>query len=122
MRLKSRYYLNPLNAPDNRDPRRHIRFGVRGIAAAVDGSPIGVTSLETFQLKTEKLRQQRQKAQESFRDKYFDAMRDFDPSNPEASEAKKLLKEYGQGRYPFSAAALDYHRILKEAEMSLSED
>ncbi len=120
--LEEPLLLNPLNAPDNRDPRRHIRFGVRGIAAAVDGSPIGVTSLETFQLKTEKLRQQRQKAQESFRDKYFDAMRDFDPSNPEASEAKKLLKEYGQGRYPFSAAALDYHRILKEAEMSLSED
>jgi hypothetical protein len=112
--------LNPLNASGERDPRKHIRFGSRGTVAAVDESMLGRTSIETFQLQSEKLRIARQKAQEEFRSKYYDAMRKFDPSNPRQSEAWKVLEEYSRGRWPFSAAAIDYLKILSTAEATLA--
>jgi hypothetical protein len=111
--------LNPLNAFGQRDPRKHIRFGVRGTIAAVDESPLGRTSIETFQLQSERLRIARQRAQEEFRSKYYDAMRKFDPAHPHESEASKIREEYLRGRWPFSAAAMDYLKILNAAEAAL---
>jgi hypothetical protein len=108
--------LNPLNAPEGRDPRKHLRFGVRGTVAEIDGSKLGRISIETFQLQSEKLRVARQRAQEEFRNKYYDAMRNFDPLDPERSGAKSVLEEYSKGIWPFSAAALDFHKILQERE------
>jgi hypothetical protein len=108
--------LNPLNSADERNPRKHIRFGVRGIVTAVNKSPIGVTSIEVFRLKDEDLRQERQASQENFRDKYYDELRELDPNNPAQSRANALLNEYSAGRYPFSAAALDYYEILYKAQ------
>jgi hypothetical protein len=108
--------LNPLNPQPDRNPRKHIRFGVRGIEAAVDDSQCGLNSIETFQLASEELRQDRQEAQDEFRNKYYDAMRRFDPNNAAASEAKALLDKYERGSYPFSAAALDYWQILRAAQ------
>jgi len=111
--------LNPLNAIDERHPSKHLRFGVRGTVTAVDGSTLGSTSIETFQLKNDRLRVARQQAQETFRSKYYDAMRHFDPLDPQNSEAREILNEYSRGRWPFSAAALDYHKILLGAEATL---
>jgi hypothetical protein len=104
--------LNPLNAMATSDPRKHIRFGIKGMVAPVDASSRGQSSIGILQLRDERLRQARQNAQETFRDKYYDAMRRFDPTILENSEARLLLNRYSEGRYPFSAAALDYHQIL----------
>jgi len=108
--------LNPLNAGDDRNPRKHIRFGVRGIVTAVKNTPIGRTSIEVFRLKDEDLRQERQASQENFGDKFYDKLRELDPENPGQSKAQTLLNEYSQGRYPFSAAALDYYEILYKVQ------
>lgn len=117
--LEEPLLLNPLNPREERDPSKHIRFGVRGTVAAVDGSPLGRTSIEVFQLRAEELRTARQRAQETFRDKYYDAMRKFDPAKPEKSAANALLGKYKAGRFAFSAAALDYHKILQRAQAKL---
>jgi hypothetical protein len=119
--LESPYLLTPLNAPAERNPRKHLRFGVRGTVAAVDESPLGRASIEVFQLKDEDLRAARQRAQETFGDKFYDAMRRFDPQNPSESGAKALLREYETGHWPFSAAALDYHKILSKAQAGLAD-
>jgi len=112
--------LNPLNAPPERNPRKHLCFGVRGIVAAVDNSPLGQNSIEVFQLEDEDLRQERQEAQEDFWDDYSDAMRKFKPQDPASyAAARQLLKEYRAGAHPFSAAALDYQQYVREAEKAM---
>ena len=95
---------------------------MRGIESAIDDSPLGLASIDTFQLKSEKLRQKRQKAQEDFWDDYADALRGLDPLNPGLSAARKLLAEYRQGKYPFSAAALDYRKFVLEAEAEMAAE
>jgi hypothetical protein len=105
--------LNPLNCDDARNPHRHIRFGVRGIIAAVDESPLGLNTIEVFKLKDDKLRQQRQKAQSEFQDKFYDTMRRYDPDSGQR-DANRLLEEFSQGRYPFCGAVLDFYDILRE--------
>jgi hypothetical protein len=111
--------LNPLNAPEGREPCKHLRFGVRGTITEIDGSNLGRTTIETFRLDSEKLREARQKAQEEFGNKYFDGLRKVDPLNPLRSEARVVIDEYSRGRWPFSAAALDYLPILIEAQNAL---
>lgn len=104
--------LNPLNAPDERNPHRHLRFGIKGIVTAVDDSPIGKTTIEVFNLRKDKLREARANAQAEFQDKFFDKMRRSDPGTGKSNEVEEFLDAYSRGRYPFSAAALDYYEIL----------
>jgi hypothetical protein len=111
--------LCPLNAVGTSNPRAHIRFGVRGIVAALDKSERGRASIDLLRLREEDLRQDRQQAQEEFADRFYDAMRSFDVERPQEGEAAKLINKYVQGQYPFSAAALDYHPILAKAQMTL---
>lgn len=99
--------LNPLNPHPERNPRKHITFGVGGIESAVDDNERGYgrVTIDIFQLFDEELRQDRQAAQEDFQDKYYDARR------RSRAEAQRVLEEYMSGRKPFSAAALDYAKI-----------
>jgi hypothetical protein len=113
--LEGPLLLNPLNPTPERNPRDHIKFGHRGIVAAVKGSRIAEVSVEVFGLKKPKLVMARQKAQEDFRSSYFDALREFDPMSGQ-SKAQALLAEYAAGKHPFSAAALDYHKLLYDAQ------
>lgn len=105
--------LNPLNAPDERNPHRHIRFGTCGTVAAVKKSPFGVNTIEIFRLRDDKLIRARHAAQETFRDKFYDRMRKYDPNSPGRTEADALLVEYAEGRHPHSAAALDYYEFVQ---------
>ena len=111
--LEKPLLLNPLNCAGDRDPRKHLRFGVRGSVAAIDESVLGRACIEVFHLKDEELRVDRQSAQEDFQSKYFDAKRKLDPEHPEQSEAQKLLNDYKAGKYPFAAAVLDFNQILE---------
>jgi len=110
--LEQPFLLNPLNPEATRNPRQHLRFGVRGTVAALKKSPLGQACIDVFRLRDEDLRQDRQKAQTDFRYLYFDALRELDPQKPGESKGQALLNEYAAGKHPFSAAALDYHRIL----------
>jgi len=47
-------------------------------------------------------------------------MREFDTQAPDQAKASKLLRKYEEGRFPFSAAALDYHQILSRAQIELA--
>src|ERR1017187_1275078 len=112
-KLEGPLLLNPLNPAPGRNPRDHIRFGQRGTVAPLKGSALAERSIEVFGLRKPKLREGRQKAQAIFQSTYFDALREFDPDSGQ-SKAQALLDEYAAGKHPFSAAALDYYRILYE--------
>ena len=66
----------------------------RGMVAEVDASPLARNSIEVFHLKGEDLRVDRQKAQEEFRDKYFDAMRKFNSEKPGKSAAQRFAERH----------------------------
>ncbi len=112
--LEQPFLLNPLNPTEERYPQKHIRFGVGGLIMAVDNSEIGSMTIDTLKLNDENLRIARQAAQETCADKYYDRMRNVD-----RSDVKALLNEYRQGRYPYSAAALDYLKIRRREENSI---
>jgi hypothetical protein len=110
-------FLNPMNPEADHNPRRHIRFGTKGLVSAWPGSLVGERTIEVFNLKDEGLRQARQAAQENFWRDYCDAMKSFDP-NSQQSEAELLLERYKSGAVPFSAAALDYHGLIQKAQVT----
>jgi len=108
--------LRSLNASVDCNPRKHLKFGVKGLIAAVDDSQRGKASIKLLRLEgVRDLDRDRQRAQEEIKDKYYDALRRFDLDDPQKNEAKKLLENYERGLYPFSAAALDYLAILEKA-------
>ena len=100
--------LNPLNALDHRDPRKHLRFGVRGTVAA--RTTEGSANIRVFRLDKDDadLLVDRSAAQERFRSDYYLALRES------TAKAEDLLDQYAAARFPFSAAALDYHKIFSE--------
>ena len=107
------YILNPLNPRSDRDPRKHIFFGVRGVIAPRRDSVYGLKTIETLRLDREDLMRRRQKAQTRFQDEYFDALRKADIEDASPTEVNALLAEYERGEHFFSAAALDYHNFIK---------
>jgi len=115
--LEDPHVLSPLNPRPDRDPRKHIFFGVRGIIEARKDSVYGAKTIEILRLDREDLRKRRQKAQAEFQDDYFDALRkedlvDDDPKTNETA-VNKLLAEYQKGEHFFSASALAFHEIIK---------
>ncbi|MGC4001110.1 MAG: hypothetical protein QM767_28090 [Anaeromyxobacter sp.] len=111
--------LNPTSTIAERDPHKHIRFGVRGIEAAVPGSTIGQRTIEILRLDDGLLREDRQQAQETFQFDYHEALREANIGKLDESKVATLLDEYAAGKYPFSAAALDYYEIMLEREEEL---
>ncbi|MCP4660652.1 MAG: hypothetical protein GY856_35070 [bacterium] len=100
------------------DPRDHIGFGEHGIVYARNSSERGKHSIALFNLKDEKLREARQKAQEEAltelllellakptRKGGLDSMR-------AAKDA--LMARHQQGREPYSAAVLDYLALYQK--------
>lgn len=104
--------LNPLNPIEARDPRKHLRFGVRGLVTAIDESQHGAISIEMLQLEEADLQEERQVAQEEFQDEYFDILRKS-KIDTWRQVSEPLLDTYRKGTKPFSAAALDFHETIK---------
>jgi hypothetical protein len=104
--------LNPLNPTESRDPRKYLRFGVRGLVTAVDGLEPGSISMDMLQLEEDDLREERQKAQEYFQRDYFEIISRTNINDwPQAT--LPLLRSYRTGTMPFSAASLDFLEDLK---------
>lgn len=103
--------LNPLNPEAEREPDRHIRFGIKGIIAAIDDSPIGETTIRTLRLDEEQLRKERQREQENFHRLYFGKFSDPDIKD---EDLKRVLLPYQNGVSEYSGAILDYFARQKE--------
>ena len=107
--------LCPLNPIPAYDPRKLLRFHLTGKVVPKEGSPEAEMTIKVFGLNDKKLCELRQKAQESFRLKYFDLLRELDPDNPDQAKVQKFIDDYAAGKYPFSAAALEYYRVFYRA-------
>ena len=114
-RLEDPLFLSPLNPTPERDPRILLKFTLAGKVVPKAGSMIAERTVEIFGLNNAKLCVLRQKAQESFRLKYFDLLRDLDPEEPGHAKVQKFINDYAAGKYPFSAAALEYYRVFYNA-------
>lgn len=107
--------LNPLNPPEGRNPREHLRFGIGGSVAPVDSSEIGTYSIEVLKLqKRDVLCRRRQKAQENIHRIFYAALQET------SADYKKLLEDklspYRLGIEEYSAAALDYLEDIQEIQ------
>jgi len=124
VKWKQRYYLNPdaLDALEMRqilnpyvdDPRRHIRFGDKGIIAAIDDSPLGKESMRVYRLEDDTLRARRQSQQEkawlAYRAKYLMLVLGAGPGAVKSAtrDAYSALADFESGKEEYSIAALDY--------------
>ena len=118
------YYLQPddLNTleepllinPYLDDPAEHIVFGDRGFVAAREGSEKGLASIKVYNLDAEELRIARQVAQEEALHSYgVELTRGKKKTIPQRkSAAKASIKDYIRGKEPYSAAVIDYLRIV----------
>lgn len=123
------YYLDPgdldwLESPlllhpyVEQDPRKHLRFGERGIIAAAEGSLLGDSSIKVFRLNEENLRQARQEEQERAYNSYLSAKMIIAglprSISQRRSAAEEFLERYQRGEEKYSAAVLDYIELMEK--------
>jgi hypothetical protein len=108
--LEDPLLLNPLNPSPEKNPRKHLRFGLKGTVAGL--TPYGEMSIRTLQLSATDLQIQRENAVRRFQDELFDSMRRF-PDPPEFDRSlSDYLDPYERGERAFSAAKLDHWDLL----------
>jgi hypothetical protein len=96
--------LNPLNARGDREPSKHLKFGLGGKVVAVDNSPFGRHSIRCYQLDREELNRLRDEAQRKLHYIYYSAR--LDPDVDEAVIQSKI-RRFREGEEPYSVAAVD---------------
>jgi hypothetical protein len=118
------YYLQPedldeleqplLLNPYIDDPAEHIVFGDCGIIAAREGSEKGKYSISVYNLDAEDLRIARQSAQLIAANAYWDEFKRGESKTigERINMAKAAINSYLYGEKPYSAAVLDYLRIV----------
>lgn len=106
--------LNPLNAEGEWAPTEHICFGIKGIVAAVEESPVGTETIRIFQLEREELRKARQRQQEAIHKKYLDEFVKYGDPVVNRQNALAAIEDFRKGAEPFSAAAMSYLEDLLE--------
>ena len=118
------YYLQPedlneleeplLLNPYLDNPSDHIVFGDCGVIAAKEGSEKGEASLVVYDLGAENLRIARQEAQDKALKIYSTEFSRGENKtiSQRISEAKQALRGYIDGEKPYSAAVLDYLRLV----------
>jgi hypothetical protein len=110
--LEEPLLLHPYLDNEN-DPRRHIRFGYKGIEYAVNNSPKGLHSIKVFRLGKDTLREERYKIQKRAVTQLTGAYAhflQFENLSPEEAwrRAREAICEFEQGTTAYCAAALDY--------------
>ena len=116
--LEDPLLLNPLT----HEPKLHLKFGECGIIAAKDESVRGEASIHAFGLADEELRKDRQEEQEHAITAYLAAQIGRQISIKDRRRmAEEALREYKEGRRPFSAAVLDYIELYEEEMGSSAE-
>jgi hypothetical protein len=112
--LEKPLFLFPLNPSSERDPRNHLQFGDMGTIGPRGNSSLGERSIEIFKLRDDDVRRIRQEQQENFRRLLKEKLTELD-SAERLPKVNALLNELEQGKYPFSAACLDYYRLYYSA-------
>lgn len=110
--------LNPLNPTADRDPTRHLRYGLGGVVVAVDNSEIGKKSIEVYRLKRGALEKRRQLAQEAAHREYY-LIRARLPGPGQDAEMDEMLNKYRVGKEDFSSAVLDHLRTEQKRKFSI---
>ncbi len=110
--LEDPLLLHPYMDKEN-DPRRHIRFGYKGIEYALEGSTKGSHSIKVFRLYKDTLRKERYEVQKKAASLLMGAYRHYlevEELSPEDSrkKARAVIGEFEKGTVAYSAAALDY--------------
>lgn len=100
--------INPLNPRPGYEPGRHLRFGAVGMIAAVDESRIGGHTIATCNLDAPKLREERQRAQELIRNRYFHPIEHVEDEAEALRQAEESIRSFREHREPYSTAALDH--------------
>jgi hypothetical protein len=103
-------------------PGAELQFGERGTVDAKDESPRGEASIEAYGRADELLRQDRQKEPESAINMYIGAEIGRGSLPERRSRAGEQLREYREGKQPFSAAALDYIELYRRDGSDVSAD
>lgn len=116
--LEDPLLLNPLNPLPDKDPRKHLRFGERGIVTSIDQSRYGEVTIDVLQLDKGDLPSDRAEAQGRFQDDLLDLLR-----KKKLDEWKPLISAYldpfRNGERPYSAAALDYYPLVSRQFVEL---
>lgn len=111
--------LCPLNPEEDREPSKHLRYGLGGIVVAVDNSPLGKDSIRVYKLEREGIQERRHDAQDYLERKYSDIRV---RSEDYVKEVQRVLAPYKSGYPDYSTAALDglkeFLRIKREADDS----
>lgn len=110
--------LNPLNPTPDRDPTRHLRYGVGGVVVAVDDSALGRNSMGVYQLERGRLQKRRQEAQEKVRREYYSILMQT-PGPARDTALKEMLDRYRSGQEDFSSAALDHLRADQQRQIPI---
>jgi hypothetical protein len=110
--LEEPLLLHPYLDNEN-NPRRHIRFGYKGIEYAVNESLKGKQSIKVFRLYKETLRSSRYEIQKKAAALLTGAFRHYieiENLSPQESlkKARQTVCDYEEGRVAYCAAALDY--------------
>jgi hypothetical protein len=98
--------------PYRNDPRKHLRFGVRGIIAPIEESLYGKVSIAAYNLEAERLRTARQREQCDANNRFYSSqlIHSAEPPTPEEKRVagESVLQPYRDGIGEYSAAVLDY--------------
>ena len=118
------YYLQPedlneleeplLLNPYIDDPCDHLVFGDKGVIAPREGSEKGKVSIMVYDLDAENLRIARQSTQDSAYIKYSMGFAQGEGKliSQRINDAKEAIRGYIDGHKPYSAAVLDYLRLV----------
>jgi hypothetical protein len=99
------------------EPAQHLRFGARGVVAAIDEDPRGKESIRVYGLERDALKPLREAAQRLALKDVLDAI--DDPQEEVAIQRVQAeLAKLTQGRVPYATAALDFVR----SRLALLED
>jgi hypothetical protein len=102
-KLEEPLILHPYNDNPDDDPRNHIQFGLRGIAAARKGSQRGKETVKTCNLNRGDLLELRQEAQQAGC-RYFWSL----VIGSRSAAIAKYKESLQTGSKPYSAAVLDF--------------
>jgi len=92
------------------NPRKHLRFGVRGAIAAIDQDKRGQATIDVLGLREDDLRTGRQRQQERSDTSFFMAYMGQKTPEQALADARLAIAGFIEGSEPYSAAALDLLR------------
>lgn len=99
--------LSPVNPREEMDPRKHLRFGVRGIVTHLEGSELGERTIRILDLDRDSLNEARANAQELAWKRYKKGFEEPADREECRRKAKAEIQDFLAGRAQYSRAAIE---------------